>query len=102
MVPKGNNSHRSFRVLEQKLTCVVLGDLALFVFTLFAGFKGIVWLKILLGILTMVVSFAGCAFLVMIREHRRSRSWWILASFGAMFLCTLVSFLTRYPAPPMG
>lgn len=99
MALKGINSHRSFKQLEQRLTYVVFVDLALFVFTLFAAAKGFFWLKVILGILTIVLSGAGCTFLVLINEHRRTRSWWILSAFGSMLVCTLVSFLTRYPAP---
>ncbi len=101
MVPKDFNHHRSFKQLEQRLTYAVLGDLALFIFTLVAAGKGVFWLKVILGILTIAFSGGGCAFLVLINEHRRSRSWWILASFGAMLVCTLVSFITGYPAPAL-
>lgn len=101
MIPNDNKPRRHFKQLEQRLTAVVLGDLVLFVLTLVAAANGIFWLKLILGLLTMAISCMGCVFLVMIREHRRSRSWWILASFGAMFLCTLVSFLTKYPTPPL-
>ncbi len=99
MAPKDFKSHRSFKQLEQKLTYAVFVDLALFVFTLIAAGKGILWLKILLGLLTIALSGAGCAFLVMINEHHRSRSLWILTAFGALLACTVVSFITGYPAP---
>lgn len=101
MAPNDSNPRRSFKQLEQKLTYVVLGDLALFIFTLIAAGNGILWLKVILGILTIAISACGCTFLVLINEHRRHRSWWILAAFGAMLLCTLVSFITRYPAPAL-
>ncbi len=99
MAPKNIRSHHGFKQLEQKLTYVVFGDLALFLFTLLSGGKGLFWLKVILGILTIGVSAAGCAFLVLIQEHRKSRSWWILSAFGSMLVCTIVSFLTNYPRP---
>ncbi len=99
MAPEKNNSHRSFRQLEHQLTYVVFGDLALFIFTLLAAGKGIFWLKVILGILTIALSGAGCAFLVLINEYNRPRSRWILIAFGAILACTVVSFITGYPAP---
>lgn len=101
MVPKEINHHRSFRQLEQRLTYAVLGDLALFIFMLVAAGKGIFWLKVILGILTIALSAVGCTFLVLINEHRRRRSWWIMTSFGAILVCTLVSLIAGYPAPAL-
>lgn len=92
--------HRNkFRELERGLTLVIFADLILFVLTLAAGGVGIGWLKVIVGILTIIISGLGCAFLVLINEHKRRRSWWMLSAFGSMLLCTLVSLITNYPAP---
>lgn len=92
--------HRNkFRELERSLTMVIFADLVLFALTLAAGGVGIGWLKIVVGILTVLISGLGCTFLVLINEHKRRRSWWMLSAFGSMLLCTLVSLLTNYPAP---
>ena len=88
-----------FRELERSLTMVIFADLVLFALTLAAGGVGIGWLKIVVGILTVLISGLGCTFLVLINEHKRRRSWWMLSAFGSMLLCTLVSLLTNYPAP---
>lgn len=88
-----------FRELERGLTMVIFADLVLFVLTLASGGAGIGWLKIIVGILTMLISGLGCTFLVLINEHKRRRSWWMLSAFGSMLLCTLVSLITGYPAP---
>ena len=88
-----------FKHLERSLTMVIFADLILFVLTLAAGGAGIGWLKVIVGLVTMVISGLGGTFLVLINEHKRRRSWWMLASFGAMLLCTLVSFLTNFPRP---
>lgn len=99
MANKQNPKRRSFRQLERQLTMVVLLNLALFLLVMITSNAGILWLKIILALLTMVLSAAGCGFLVLIGEHSRTRSWWILASFGSIFLCTLVSLITGSPAP---
>lgn len=88
-----------FKVLERNLTMVIFADLILFVLTLAAGGTGIGWLKIIVGLATMVISGLGVGFLVLINEHKRRRSWWMLAAFGSMLLCTLVSLITNFPRP---
>lgn len=91
-------NRRSYKQLERMLTISVLADLAVFILMMFASSAGIGWLKILLGILVMVFSALGCVFLVLIDEHKRSRSLWILTAFGSLLLCTLVSLITGSPA----
>ncbi len=102
MIPKASNARHRFKQLEQKLTYAVFGDLAMFIITLVAAGNGISWLKIIAGILTLAGSAAGCGFLVLINEHRRSRSLWIMVAFGSILVCTLVSLITGYPAPKIG
>ena len=99
MATKESRRRNKFRELERSLTLVIIADLILFILTLAAGGVGIGWLKVIVGILTIVISGLGCAFLVLINEHKRRRSWWMLSAFGSMLLCALVSLITNYPAP---
>ena len=99
MATKQSRRRNKFRELERSLTLVIIADLILFILTLAAGGVGIGWLKVIVGILTIVISGLGCAFLVLINEHKRRRSWWMLSAFGSMLLCALVSLITNYPAP---
>lgn len=99
MATKESRRRNKFRELERGLTLVIFADLILFVLTLATGGVGIGWLKVIVGILTIIISGLGCAFLVLINEHKRRRSWWMLSAFGSMLLCTLVSLITNYPAP---
>ena len=89
----------SFRKLERLLTRAILGELAVFLLMLLAAGLGIGWLKWLLAVTVVLVSGAGCALLISKQEHKRRRSWWMLASFAGMLLCTLVSLIAGYPAP---
>ena len=99
MATQSNSPQRSFRQLERNLTLVILADLILFILTLAASGTGILWLKIIVGLICMAISFLGGAFLVLINEHKRRRSWWLIVAFGSLFLCTLVSLLTASPTP---
>ena len=94
-----NTPRRSFKQLEQQLTIVVGIDLAIYlVYLLFAGI-GITWLKVILAAAGIVLSLLGAAFLVLIGEHKRRRSLWLLCAFGSIAVCILVSLITRFPGP---
>lgn len=99
MATKATRRRSKFRELERNLTYVIFADLVLFVLTLAAGGAGIGWLKFIVSVLTILISGLGCTFLVLINEHKRRRSWWMLSAFGSMLLCTLVSLIVNYPAP---
>ncbi len=94
------NNRPGFRQLERQLTIVIGGLCALFLLMLLFAAFGVSWLKWILAILVMAGSALGFALLVLKQEHRRKRSHWLLCAFGALFLCTLVSVLVGYPAPP--
>ena len=88
----------TFRTLERMLTRVIFGTLALFLLMLVSAATGIGWLKWILAITVILVSGAGTALLVLKQEHRKRRSWWMLASFVGLLACTLVSLIAGYPA----
>lgn len=100
MAKKETKPRNSFRQLERSLTIVILAATALFVLTLSAGGMGIGWLKLIFGVLTILISGLGFTFLVLVHEHKRRRSLWMLAAFGSLVACTLVSMLLNYPCPP--
>lgn len=99
MASNSHSKRRPFKNIEQDLTKIILGDLVLFLLVLSISHLGIGWLKIILGLITLAISALGDLFLVLINEHTRSRSRWMLTAFAAIFLCTLVSLLTGSPAP---
>lgn len=89
----------TFRRLEGLLTKVILGELACFLLMLAAAAFGIGWLKWMTAVTVILVSGLGCFVLIARHEHKRRRSWWMLAAFAGMLLCTLVSLIARFPAP---
>lgn len=100
MAQKKRRPRDNFRTLERLLTRVILGTLVVFLLMLAAAANGIGWLKYMLALPVMAVSGLGCALLVLKQEHKKRRSWWMLAAFGSLFLCTLISLILGYPAPP--
>ena len=98
MAQNKRRQKNTFRTLERMLTRVIFGTLALFLLMLISAAAGIGWLKWMLAITVILVSGAGTALLVLKQEHRKRRSWWMLASFIGLFACTLVSLIAGYPA----
>lgn len=101
MAENKRRPRNTFRKFERMMTRVILGTLAVFVLMLAASAGGIGWLKWMLSLTVMLVSSLSCALLVLKQEHRRRRSWWMLASFVSFLACTLVSLLLGFPAPPI-
>ena len=94
MATKKQRRRNQFRQLERGLTMVILADLVLFILTLAAGGSGIGWLKVIVGLCAILISGLGGTFLVLINEHKRRRSWWMLSAFASLLVCTLVSLIT--------
>ena len=89
---------KNFRSLEKDLTKVILLDLLLFLLVMALSSIGIGWLKILVGIVTIVLSGLGVLFLALIDELPRSRSRWMVVAFLCLLVCTLMSLITGSPA----
>ena len=99
MAQTNRKKKNSFRKFESLLTKVIFGELAGFLLMLLFAALGIGWLKWILAVAVILVSGAGCYLLVAKQEHKRKRSWWMLAAFAGMLLCTRVSLIAGYPAP---
>ena len=99
MAQTNRKKKNSFRKFESLLTKVIFGELAGFLLMLLFAALGVGWLKWILAVAVILVSGAGCYLLVAKQEHKRKRSWWMLAAFAGMLLCTLVSLIAGYPAP---
>ena len=95
MEQKKRRQKNTFRRLEQMLERVIIGTLVLFLLMLVAAATGIGWLKWVLGLTVVLVSAMGTALLVLKQEHRKRRSWWMLASFiGPLMTDTALSCLS--------
>ena len=99
MASNDRRQRKAFLRFERTMTRAILGTLVLFLLMLLSAAAGIGWLKWILGILVFVLCGAGTALLVLKQEHRRPRSFWMLASFIGLFACTLVSLIVGFPTP---
>ena len=93
------NSPSRYKQMERYMCCALLVDLIVFIFYLIAAGNGIIWLKVILAIVTILLSGLCLAFLYMSKELLNQRSLWMSVSAGAIVICLLFSLLLNFPSP---
>ena len=88
-----------YREMERYMTYALIGESVLFVLYLICAGFGVVWLKIVLGVVGILVALLGGAYLYLTGELLRPRSRWMSAGFAAVLLCLLLSLILNYPSP---
>ena len=92
-------SRKRYKELEQMMARILVADVVVFaLFALFAGL-GVVAMKVICAIVTIIVSGMCLAFLYMAGELRKRRSLWMVVGFIGILACLLVSLICHYPAP---
>lgn len=94
-----NDNQSSYRFFEQFMTIMLFVGLAFFLLYLFMAGFGLVVLKIIFAIVTILLSGVCLFTLYTSKELLKQRSLWLTAAFCSLILCTLVSLLCNYPAP---
>lgn len=88
-----------YKSMERMMTYGLCADAALFVlYMIFAG-MGIIWLKVILAIFSLLISGAILALLYLSRELTTRRSQWITAGAAALALCLVLSLILNFPSP---
>ena len=88
-----------YKQIDQLLTRVIIADTAAFVLYLIFAALGLSVLKVIIAIMTILVSGLCLAYLYKLGEFKKARSRWMVMGFGAIILCTLVSLILNYPCP---
>ena len=92
-------SRKRYKELEQMMSRILIADVIVFaLFALFAGL-GVVALKVICAIVTIIVSGLCLAFLFMTGELQKRRSLWMVVGFVSVLVCLLVSLICNYPSP---
>ena len=93
-----NNKNR-YANMERKMTLILTGLIALFIIFLIASGNGIIWLKVVTGIVAILAGLLCLLFLYLSGELLRQRSLWISTAFAGIVLCTLFSIILNFPCP---
>ena len=92
-------SRKRYKELEQMMARILAADVVVFaLFALFAAL-GVVALKVVCAIVTIIVSGMCLAFLYMTGELTKRRSLWMVTAGAGLFLCTVVSLICNFPSP---
>lgn len=88
-----------FSELEGKMTRILLVNTAVFVMYLIFSAFGIIPMKVISAIVSIMVSLLCLGYLYMSGEIRKRRSLWMLTASAGLFLCTVVSLICNFPSP---
>ena len=88
-----------YQDMERSVTLILLADLLLFIFYLIAAANGVTWLKVILFILTILLSGLCLLFLYYTGEISKQRSLWMTTAFAAITVCIIFSLVLNYPSP---
>ena len=94
-----NDNQSSYHFFEQFLTIMLFIGLAFFVLYLIMAGVGVIVLKVIFAILTILLSGVCLFTLYSSKELLKPRSLWLTAAFCSFIVCTLVSLICSYPAP---
>ena len=92
----GSNRNR-YKEMEKNMTVGLIADAALFVLYLIMAAAGVIWLKVILAIFTILIALAGLGLLYLSQELLKQRSLWLSTGFFSIFLCILVSLILAFP-----
>ncbi len=88
-----------YKDMEQSLTITLIASAIMFIlYLVFAG-AGIIWLKVLTAIFTILMPILCLTLLYLTKELLKQRSLWLSAGFLGIFLCTVVSLIANFPSP---
>ena len=93
MAPKRNR----YKEMERMMTTALIADAVLFVLYLIFAAAGVIWLKAIVAIVTILLSLACLILLYMTQELLRQRSLWMTTGFLSVFLCTVASLILSFP-----
>ena len=91
-----NNRYKN---MERFMIYGLFADALLFIlYMIFAG-CGIIWLKVICTLLTLLLSAAILVFMYFSQELTKRRSLWISTGAAAIIVCLLFSLILNFPSP---
>ncbi len=88
-----------YKQMERYMTYALAADGVLFFLFLIFAASGIVWLKAITSILTILISGLCLYLLYVTKELLRQRSLWMTVGAAAVLVCVLFSLLLNFPRP---
>lgn len=89
---------KRFKQMETIMTAVLIAATVLFIIYLIAAGNGIIWLKAVMAIITILVCGLCLAYLYMTKLLLRPKTMWMTLAAGAIIICLLFSLILNFPA----
>ncbi len=93
------NKQDRYRQIEKFITVLLLGAALLFLIFLISSGYGIIWLKVICSIITLLLCGLSLAVLYLTRLLVKPRSLWMTTAAGAIVFCLLFSLILNFPSP---
>ena len=93
MAPKRNR----YKEMEKMMTAGLIANGVLFLLYLIFAIAGVIWLKVILAIFTILLAVTGLTILYLSQELLKQRSLWLSTGFFSIFLCIIVSLILAFP-----
>ncbi|MBQ8909893.1 MAG: hypothetical protein IJY91_02490 [Oscillospiraceae bacterium] len=89
---------KRFKQMETIMTAVLIAATVLFIIYLIAAGNGIIWLKAVTAIITILVCGLCLAYLYVTKLLLRPKTMWMTLAAGAIIICLLFSLILNFPA----
>ncbi len=84
----------------EKIMLIILFTLSkIFIAFLIASGTGVLWLKVICAIVTILLCPLCLVYLYLTGELLSKRSLWITTAFAALLICTVFSLILGFPCP---
>lgn len=92
------NEAKRFKQMETMMTAVLIAAAVFFIIYLIAAGSGVIWLKVLMAIITILVCSLCLAYLYMTKLLLRPRTLWMTLAAGSLIICLLFSLILNFPS----
>ena len=93
------NTKNRYNEMEKYMTLALIGCAVIFLIYLIASGFGIIWLKVIMAIISIITSGLCLAYLYVTKILTAPRSLWITVAASSLLICVLFSLILNFPAP---
>lgn len=88
-----------YKEMEYYMTIALIVDLLFFILFLITAGTGVIWLKVIFAIVTILLSGLCLAVLYLSRELLSKRSLWMTTAAVSILICLLFALILNFPSP---
>ena len=93
-----NSEAKRFKQTEKMITAVLIAAAVLFIIYLIAAGCGVIWLKIITAIITILLCGLCLIYLKWTKLLLRPRTLWMTTAAAALIICLLFSLALNFPS----